>query len=361
MLFFQWLRLLAGAALLLSMAAVVRPAHADPALEELEQGSGEEEGEAFTADTPWGKGVPIEQRRAANEPFQQGNSDLKDGLFKPAADKYREALAHWDHPGIHFNLALALMSLDKPVEVYQHLQKAIEYGPGPINADKVERAESYIKLLEQQLAQVIVRCDEPGAKVRMDGQLLFTAPGKYEAWVRVGEHTWSAIKEGYERTQKSQVLSAKQKVVVDLNLYRPEELTRTKRRFAGWVPVVPIVTGALVVGGGVALNFLAYEKVAEFENGLTDDCGLSSSQRSCPPNSDLTSRKERAELYQNLSTASYIVGGAAVTTGLVLFSLNRPTRYKLTPSELDSRRIAETAVVPWVSPEGGGFVARGRF
>ena len=56
---------------------------------------------------PWVEGVPQETRIAANRIFLEANSLMREGLFARAAEKYREALALWDHPGFHYNLAIA--------------------------------------------------------------------------------------------------------------------------------------------------------------------------------------------------------------------------------------------------------------
>jgi hypothetical protein len=68
--------------------------------------------ESQTTDRPWVKGVSAADQSAAIELFHEGNGLLKESLFVQAAAKYREALHHWDHPGIHYNLALALLNLD---------------------------------------------------------------------------------------------------------------------------------------------------------------------------------------------------------------------------------------------------------
>ena len=68
---------------------------------------------ASTPDRPWAKGVSPEAQKAADELFRQGNDLLRESLFVQAATKYREALRRWDHPGIHYNLALALLNLDQ--------------------------------------------------------------------------------------------------------------------------------------------------------------------------------------------------------------------------------------------------------
>src|SRR5437879_5618527 len=70
------------------------------------------------AERPWVRGVPAAEQKVALDLFREGNTLLKESLFVQAAAKYREALRHWNHPGIHYNLALALLNLDQPVEVY---------------------------------------------------------------------------------------------------------------------------------------------------------------------------------------------------------------------------------------------------
>jgi len=316
--------------------------------------------------TAWSVGVSPEEQAAAVKPFEEGNAFLKDSLFKLAASKYREALGHWDHPGIHFNLALALFSLDQPEQVYVHLKAAIAYGEGPFDADKVERAKAYLTLLEQQLTPVVVTCDQPGTAVRMDGQVLFTAPGKYEAWVRSGEHTWSASKPGYELTQRTLVLKPKTPVTIKLQVYVADELTTSKRRYSGWVPAIPMMIGAAVLGGGVAMNFVAQDTMKQFESELDDGCDLSSDEPSCAPSSDANDLKQQAEMFQVISVIGMATGGAAIATGLVLLSFNRKSTYRLTPEELEEKRrqdaqAQKTAFVPLIGPGLVGLSASGSF
>jgi len=342
------------------------PAEADQAQQTLTAPASETPGAPSEA-TPWSTGVSAADQAAAVKPFEEGNAFLKDSLFKLAADKYREALTHWDHPGIHFNLALALFSLDQPEQVYVHLQKATAYGEGPLDADKIERAKTYLTLLEQQLTPIVVKCDQPGTAIRMDGRVLFTAPGKYEAWVRSGEHTWSASKPGYELTQRTLVLKPKTPVTIQLQVYQAQELTTSKRRYSGWVPAIPMIAGAALLGGGIAMNFVARDTMQQFENELDSGCDISSMQPSCQPSNDATDKKEQAEMFQIISIAGMATGGAAIATGLVLLSLNRKSTYRLTPEELEQKRRQEaaaaqkTAFVPLIGPGVLGLSASGTF
>ena len=100
------------------------------------------------AQRPWVVGVPAREQKAATDLFREGNALLKESLFVQASAKYREALSHWNHPGIHYNLALALLNLDQPIEVYKHLEEALKYGPAPLDADKFDHANRYRALIE---------------------------------------------------------------------------------------------------------------------------------------------------------------------------------------------------------------------
>ena len=115
---------------------------------------------------PWAAGVKQSEQQAALKLFHDGNLQLNDGLFAKAAEAYKAALTHWDHPAIHYNLALALMNLDQPIESQENFQLAIKFGEAPLQSkDKFDHAKEYILLLDKQIGEVEVTCDKPGAKV----------------------------------------------------------------------------------------------------------------------------------------------------------------------------------------------------
>ena len=112
----------------------------------------------------------------------KGNVQLNDGLFAKAADIYKQALTHWDHPAIHYNLALALMNLDQPIDSQENFQMAVKFGDAPLQSkDKFDHAKDYILLLDKQIGEVEVTCNKPGTKVSLDGKEVFTAPGTWRS------------------------------------------------------------------------------------------------------------------------------------------------------------------------------------
>jgi hypothetical protein len=121
---------------------------------------------------PWSRGVPLEKRQRAYDLFRDGNNVIKDGFFGKAADKYKEALALWDHPAFHYNLGIAQMNLDQLIDAYDRFLAARKYGARPITRGKYRQAKRYIDMLRKQLGEIEVLCNEPGAEVAVDGKPL---------------------------------------------------------------------------------------------------------------------------------------------------------------------------------------------
>ena len=306
--------------------------------------------------TSAGGAVSAEEERAASGDFGHGNSALNNGLFVQAVDQYNEALAHWNHPAIHYNLALALINLDRPLEVYDHLTKAMAYGPEPLDQDKYNHAKEYLRLVEGQLGNVEVSCSEPGARVAVDGTQVFTAPGTYTAKVRVGIHNVLADKPGYVARSVSPFVGPGNTVRLELAMYTVQELTRYRRRWdRAWLPYGVIGAGALVglAGGGLELwagsSFRDYDAaVARCSRDNTTHNGNGGCDASA---AGLTSMRDRGNLRQTAGRVAYGVGGTTIALGIVLAYLNRREAYQIRADELGEPLVA---VTPLVAPGVAG-------
>ncbi|HLL23301.1 MAG TPA: hypothetical protein VK427_14285, partial [Kofleriaceae bacterium] len=150
---------------------------------------------------PWAVGVTLENQQKAVVLFREGNQAHNDGLFVRAVERYRQALKHWDHPAIHYNMALSLTNLDKPIEVEAELQASIKFGAAPLEKGKFEHAKQSLLLIEKQLATIEVSCQKEGARVSIDNKEVFVVargkPNVYKARVKIGKHTFVAEKPGY--------------------------------------------------------------------------------------------------------------------------------------------------------------------
>ena len=304
---------------------------------------------------PWAKGISEEDQRIATEHFAAGNTFLKEGLFQQAIKEYEKGLEHWHHPGIHYNLALATLALNDPIRTHDHLVEALRFGPEPLDPEKFEHAQKYLALINQQLTTVRIVCQEPGAEVRLDGQLLFRAPGRYEGIRLRGEHTVTASKPGFETAQVTESLEPDDTDVIELKLYRPDQLIGYRRRWAFWGPVAVTGAGLAVLTAGPILTIQAQDRFRDYDAWLAErsDC-----QSGCVPPDDLAQVKTDGQRLRTWSAVAYIAGGVATTTGVALMIRNRKISYRLEPEELERRGIA---LLPAVGPGSLGIVGTGRF
>jgi tetratricopeptide (TPR) repeat protein len=301
---------------------------------------------------PWAKGVTPENQKSALELFRAGNTLLKESVFVQAAEKYRQALALWDHPAIHYNMALALLNLDQPIEVHQHLVKAMRFGAAPLDSDKFENARAYKTLIEKQLTKLELTCETPGASVLLDGKVLFVGPGRYEGLARPGRHTIVATKDGLPPTDVSRTLLPGEEVKLQLKIYTAEELTRYSRLWSAWKPWAVVAGGAAIAAGGAVLHLQARGNYQEFDRLITT-CG------GCVPPPDVTDKRTKGDSLQNLAYGTYALGGAAIVTGAVLAYINRSKPYQISPNELATEPAV--TVTPLVGRGEGGALATFRF
>jgi tetratricopeptide (TPR) repeat protein len=333
--------------LTVALAVCLRAAPAAAQQAELEIGGSQER--------PWAKGVPLDKQEAAAALFHEGNLQLKNSLFPKAVEKYREALKLWDHPAIHYNMALALLNLNEPLELHHHLTEAMHYGEAPLDKDKYERAGAFRKLIEQQLAHVEITCDAPGALVSMDGQVLFTAPGRHEALVRPGKHSITATKEGFLPTEQNQTLLPGEKTPLSLKLYTDSDLTRYRRPWSAWKPWALAGAGAALALTGSALHMQARGSFKDFDTHIAQQCAIGG----CVPTPEVTGLRTRGTSMQQLAFGAYAVGGAALVTGAVLAAINRPQPYRINPNESGSAQ--GVSVTPLLGRGEGGVLAAFHF
>ena len=314
------------------------------------------------SDRPWAAGVSPERQEAALQYLQEGNSLLKESLFVEAAKVYRKALAEWDHPGIHYNLALALLNMDQPVEVFQNLEAAIKFGADPLDPEKLEHAKSYLRLIEKQVASVDIRCDAEGAMVTFDGAPLFRAPGRYQALVRAGTHTVTASKQGFTTTSVTEDLSYDKRTAMNLKLYTSGDLIGYRRRYPIWRPLAVAGFGGVLLVTGAIMTLQAQKNFNAFDTSATQVCPAPGCGPSDPNFGALSDLHKRGNTYETLATISYIAGGSIAAAGVLLLIMDRSIPYRVDP-ESERRDVASVSpsLAPLLAPGLAGLAAAGRF
>lgn len=279
-----------------------------------------------------------DQQETARKHFREGNRRVKESLFVQAVEEYEQALAEWDHPGIHYNLALALLNLDQPLRLRHHLMESLKYGPEAVGRDKALRAAQYLKLVERQLTELSLVTSQK-AEVELDGELVLEGPGKYQAFVRPGQHPLLARGEGFESSSRVLNLVPGEAREVEVRLYTPEEWLVYERRYKPALPIAVTVTGAVVTAVGGALFGLGVAESNRY-NRQVEGCP----EAGCEAG-DISAKANTGEQLQTAGILSLGVGGAALVTGGVLLYLNRAISRRVDP---ESRSAEETnRAVSW--------------
>ena len=278
--------------------------------------------------------MPPEQRDTARRLFDEGTRLLKESLFQQAVDKFKAALTHWDHPAIHYNMALALLNLNDPLSLHEHLRQALRYGPKPFEEDKFNVAKGYLRLVENQLATVDLSCNEPGAVVTFDGREMFTAPGHQTFLVVPGAHIAAASKAGARPTEWTRILVAGETTTFDLKV----DMNATRDN------VIAAVALAIAAGGiatGLVLDRLANDSEAS----------AYCPNRECQAGE--YSKIQTAWLERSCSRVAYATAGLSVVGGLAYLV------YRFIQSDQQSPTIG--SITPMLTPERSGLWFQGAF
>jgi len=279
---------------------------------------------AGSESAPWNRGVPKPMRDAARDLFLEGNRLFRVPLFSRAAEKYREALAKWDHPAFYFNLALAQLNLGEDLGAHNALETALRDGEALLGAPQVQEARKQLRDLERRLGRVRIRCALAAAEVTMDGQLLFIAPGGYEGWVAPKPHEITARKPEYLSETRRITPIAGQVRDLELTLITLDAARDAARRWAKWKPWAVVVAGGAITAASGALHVVSARTFQQYD---TEFHKLPCASPGCTPEQigpTLSARLHRATLEQQIAVGGYIVGGAVLAAGIALVYLNQP-------------------------------------
>ena len=186
--------------------------------------------------------VTDESRAHARALLKEGNGLAASYQMPAAVAKYQEALRHWDHPVIHFNLSLALNTTGQTVLAYHHILQALRAGPKSLGPDDSvrranhDRAVAFARELRKQLAILSVAPGEPGVEIFVDSEPMSSDPGA-EHVTLPGQRRMIAQKTGHRTLVRSLDLEA--------GKHRRFELT-SARRFTPWKPWAIAGSGAAV-------------------------------------------------------------------------------------------------------------------
>ncbi len=279
------------------------------------------------AANPWSQGVPQAQQDKANAIFEEGNTLFAQQAHAPALEKYREAVALWDHPLIRFNLAVTLIRLDRPLEAADELERALRYGDTPFKKDLYQSALDYQALLKGRVGYVEATCDQGTANVLLDGKPWFSCPGTQKMRVMAGEHALVGESQGYLTSSQRVFVGGGATVTEKIKLVPLEEAVILEYRYPRWLPYTVTATGAVIGLAGLATWISGRNTMDVFEGDFAQQC-----MQGCPKDLEgmmydsLRRTRDSAEFRGTLGISLMVGGGALVVGGAVMVILNRPTR-----------------------------------
>jgi hypothetical protein len=337
--------LLAGA--LLHTHLFPAPAAAQPAAAAAPDEKPEAAPAAAVPGRPWAEGVSVEQQRQAMELYASGTEALKNLQFKEAEARYREALEHWEHPSIHYHLAIVLLNQDRTLDAYRSVLAALRYEGAALHEHERIQALQYKAMLQQRLAILAVKNTEPGSMVFVDGERVREGAGQGEHLVLAGEHQVVVRKPGHATWTDS--LTLQPGAGLALRIQGRREMV------APWVPWTLVGAGAAIGGVGGILHWRAAADMDRFDRNIASMCP----DEPCPDDAPETQLwlMHRARWEQRAAVATYAAASGVLVTGLILVWINPERSFRL-----EQRRIPwKPTIDPMVTSKGAGLSVNASF
>lgn len=280
-----------------------------------------------TTPKPWAEGVPQDQQDKASALYEEGNQLFGQQAHAPALEKYKAALALWDHPLIRFNLAVTEIRLERILEAADDLDSALRYGDKPFKPELYQQALDYQALVKNQVGFIEASCDQPGARLLLDGKPWFDCVGTKKQRVLAGEHAITGEKKDFLTQSEKVVVSGGETESRKIKLVPLDSAVVLRYPHRRWVSWTMTGVGVAVGLGGLGTWFAGKNQMDQFEADFSVQC-----QNGCEPgltdpsHRSLAAQRDSAELKDKVGVGMMAVGGAVAVTGIVLTILNRPER-----------------------------------
>jgi hypothetical protein len=288
---------------------------------------------------------------------------------------YAAFLASWALKK-HYSIAGNLAELEVKLGKYQDAAEHLRYYLKAIPADRIEprhRAETQLAEIRKKVAAARIEVDTPGAEVLIDGKSVGIAPLEDEVFVEPGERLVEAKLEGQQPARQPLSARAGETHAVSLKLKQGEpalapavgeasaggaavgtsaapaatpDLGMVEPAPAGRPSLVPAIAGGgvavLGIGAGVIFHSIAssHESDADELRGRVTSqggCGSGSALAACTA---LSEENDAVDRNRNLSTASFVVGGAGAA-----FAIGYLVWRELTPRNTSGLNHVPSAVV----------------
>jgi hypothetical protein len=280
---------------------------------------------SFAEEKPWESGVSKSARDTANAAFAEGNQLFAQQAHQPALEKYKEAIAAWDHPLIRFNMAVSLVRLDRILEAAETLDAALRFGQAPFTAEEYQRALDYQRLVAGRVGTVGASCDQDGVQILLNGKPWFQCPGEKKLRVLIGEHTINGEKKEFATESRRLVVASGATATAKIQLRSFDSVVKYEYPSPRWLPWTITGTGVAVALGGLGFWFAGRNQMDKFEADFAMTCPTGC-QADLSDQPLLADARDSAQLKGTIAVSMMIAGGAITVGGVVWAIMNRPRR-----------------------------------
>jgi hypothetical protein len=297
-------------------------------------------------DVPWAKGVSDADQAKANALYAEGNDHFAHQDNLGALEKYKAAIAIWDHPKIRFNMAVVLIRLDRILEAADALDGALRYGAQPFGTDLYQRVLDDQQLVSGRVGDIEASCTQAGVHVLLDGKPWFTCPGTQKQRVLAGEHL--VLGEGKELMTVSQriVVTGGKTSTQAMNLIPIESAVKLEYHYPRWIPYTIAGTGAAVALGGLGFYFAGTSQMDKFQADFAMQCP-SGCKADLSDQPLLADERDSAKLKGTIGIGMMVGGGAIAIGGAIMAIYNSHAKRVLPQIETAPTPGGATASVGW--------------
>lgn len=275
---------------------------------------------------PWADGIPEATQKQASALYEEGNTLFGQQAHAPALEKYRAAVALWDHPLIQFNLAVTLIRLDRILEAAEHLDKALRYNAVPYKEELYQQALDYQRLVQGRVGLVETSCDQAGAIVLLDGKRWFNCPGTQKVRAMAGEHTLVGELEGFLTASQPLIVLGGATVTKKVHLVPLDTAVKLEYPRARWVSWTVTAAGAAIGLAGVGVWLAGRGQMDTFNQNHASECTLTGCAKDLSDHPALRDQRDSAKLKGTIGITMMVAGGAVLVGGIVMTAMNRPKR-----------------------------------
>ena len=306
-----------------------------------------------------------DNRAESDRLFNEGLKLASQRDFEHAREKFAEAYAKFPSPNSLMNMARSEQLSGHCIDAIKHFRSYIELPPNPrvTDADRRE-ARGGIDNCRQKVGRILISAPA-GTSIEIDN---VPASLSEESAIEVmpGQHTVKLAAEKGVR-EREVVAEADKDILVE---YEPSKTqggvgvavphdehghdhpggpeTPSGRSAAGWaVPITLGVVGLVGLGVGIGTGVASFSAANDANALRTPGVCANQASSACITYTDKVNTQNTLS---TIATIGYAAGGALLVAGVVSFIV--------WPKSHVTEKVS---VQPWVSPQGAGIFAVGRF